>query len=190
MDLCEILTARHYLSLNSKSTNPAWADFAKRTDPRRVSFINAGLHYGERRTRQDFTAFSNHLAALIKAEFAVFVSIVATPNVFVAGDLTVAKLEGLGIVPHSKLLQGSYQGRIYPAAYTVRECAASAAIADKARAANKLRMGQWLENPSIDLRDDDMTLHRVESFTGQSCAAGQNVISVKENGDQPDVAFL
>jgi MoaA/NifB/PqqE/SkfB family radical SAM enzyme len=183
VDLCEILTARHYLSLNSNLTSPAWADFAKRIDPRRVSFINAGLHYDERRTRQGFTAFSNHLAALIKAEFAVFVSIVATPEVLAAGDLTVAQLDGLGIVPLPKLLQGSYQGRIYPAAYTVRERAAFAAMADKARAANKLRMRQWLENPSIDLRDDDMMLHRVESFTGQSCAAGQKFISVKENGD-------
>jgi molybdenum cofactor biosynthesis enzyme MoaA len=44
VELCERLTARHFISINSNLTHASLGDFSRRIDPSRVSFINAGLH--------------------------------------------------------------------------------------------------------------------------------------------------
>src|SRR6187402_356769 len=48
VELTEILTARHYISLNTNLTHASLRDFAGRVEPSRVNFINAGFHLEER----------------------------------------------------------------------------------------------------------------------------------------------
>jgi hypothetical protein len=80
-ELCELLTATHYLSFNSNLTHSAIVDVAKRVDPSRISFINAGLHAEERELRQGLAKFLKHVAYLKGQNFPVFISIVSTPDV-------------------------------------------------------------------------------------------------------------
>src|SRR5262245_6196950 len=51
IELCERITERHYISVNSNLTHATFAKFAERIEPSRVSFINAGLHLVEREGR-------------------------------------------------------------------------------------------------------------------------------------------
>jgi aspartyl/asparaginyl-tRNA synthetase len=69
VELCETLTERHYLSLNSNLTGPSILRFAERIDPSRVSFINAGLHPEERNRRNGHAVFLRHAEALLKRVF-------------------------------------------------------------------------------------------------------------------------
>jgi len=78
-ELCQTLTKRHLVSLNSNLSRKAVRDLSGRVDPRRVSFINAGLHPGERLRRKGFREFAANARFLQHAGFRVFVTAVATP---------------------------------------------------------------------------------------------------------------
>ena len=132
-ELCEILTRRHFLSFNSNLTRPAIVDFAKRVDPARVGFINAGLHAEERDQRKGLKIFLEHVSVLQEAGFPIFISIVCTPNVLERCDEIIALTSPVGLAPLPKLLRGPYQGKVYPGAYTAKERSAFVAFATRAR---------------------------------------------------------
>lgn len=116
--LCEAMTQRHFISLNSNLTRPGVRMMAGRVDPQRVSFINAGLHVRERVRRGDFDDFLSNARFLQDAGFRVLVTAVATPKV-VANLPALAALcanRGLHLAP--KVLRGGYKGKSYPRDYT------------------------------------------------------------------------
>ncbi len=80
VDLSAALTERHFISLNSNLTGPSLQRFSERIDPRRVSFINAGLHPAERERRNGHDVFLRHAELLLKRGFPIMVSVVATPR--------------------------------------------------------------------------------------------------------------
>jgi MoaA/NifB/PqqE/SkfB family radical SAM enzyme len=183
VELCTRLSQRHYLSMNSNLAHGSISGFVKAVDPARVTFINAGLHQQERRQRGGFAIFLKNAELLLDHGFPVFVSIVATPDVLAKTDDVIGSLSSVGLVPFPKLLRGMHEGRSYPRSYTLKERESFRLFAEHARQANRARMSDWHESPSIDPRFDDDFLGEVPRFTGQNCAAGQKFIRIEPNGN-------
>jgi MoaA/NifB/PqqE/SkfB family radical SAM enzyme len=179
-ELCEVLTRRHFLSFNSNLTRPAIVDFAKRVDPARVGFINAGLHAEERDQRKGLKIFLEHVSVLQEAGFPIFISIVCTPNVLERCDEIIALTSPVGLAPLPKLLRGPYQGKVYPGAYTAKERLAFVAFAAKARASyDNSPIG---ETPTVDVFGDERYIDGTPIFLGRMCSAGEKFVSLRPDG--------
>jgi MoaA/NifB/PqqE/SkfB family radical SAM enzyme len=181
--LCQSLTERHFISLNSNLTHPALLAFAERVDPARVSFINAGLHLAERAHRGGHAEFLRHAERLRAGGFPIFVSLVSTPEVLARYDEAVALLAPIGLYPIPKLLRESFEGRKYPQAYDEADRERFRARAAEARAFYDAALDGRVERPSIDMFSDDQFLHGVPGYRGLSCEAGHTFVSLAPNGD-------
>ncbi len=183
VDLCGLLAKKHYISFNSNLNHGSVVDFARRVDPSRVSFINAGLHPEERGLRKGLATFLKHAECLRKQGFPIFVSVVGTPEVLSRVDETMALTAPIGLAPVPKLLRGFYRGKCYPEGYSAEERAAFIAFTEKARksyAANLIFAAQ--ERPSIDVFGDDKYVEGIPSFLGKSCRAGEKFVEIGPDG--------
>ncbi len=183
VELCELLTERHYISINSNLTNASLGEFARRIDPARVSFINAGLHLVEREGRKDTDVYLRHAELLRAKGFTVFASLVASPAALARFGDAVALLGPIGFYPIPKLLRGPFEGKIYPNAYSDLDRIRFRLRAAEARRAYHAMLAQRTEPPSIDMFCDDEFLDSERSFAGIPCDAGARFVKLYENGD-------
>ena len=180
--LCRAVTEDHFMSLNSNLTHGAIAEFARSVDPRRVSFINAGLHLEEREARIGHASFLRHADLLRDAGFPLFVSMVATPTALRRFDEAAQLLRPLGLFPVPKLLRETFEGRQYPGAYTPAEKVRFGVLAEAARAFYGGALAGRAERPSIDIFGDDAFVDGTPSYAGRSCEAGRRFVSIEPDG--------
>ena len=183
VELCEALTTRHYISLNTNLTNASFVPFAERIAPARVSFINAGLHLEERERRKGQGVFLRHARLLREKGFPLLISLVATPEALARYDEVAEWVAPTGLVPIPKLVRGRHDGRMYPNDYSADERARFRALAARAREVYAPVLARMDARPSIDMFNDDRFLGRLPSFTGRACDAGDRFVSIKKNGD-------
>lgn len=181
--LCERLTERHFISINSNLTHASLAEFARRIDPSRVSFINAGLHFEERELRNGHTAFLRNADALRARDFTLLVSLVATPAALARYDEAIALLAPAGLFPIPKLFRGTADGRTYPHAYSDVEKRRFKSLTARARDFYQAHLLCRKETPSVDLLSDDLFLDGLPSYQGALCTAGERFVQILANGD-------
>jgi MoaA/NifB/PqqE/SkfB family radical SAM enzyme len=182
-ELCERITKRHLISLNSNMTHRAWEEFSERVNPRRVSFINAGLHAREREQRQGNPAYLRNVDILRKKGFPVFASLVATPDVLARYSEMIELLAPIGMFPVPKALRGPSEGKIYPRAYTSTEREIFKQFNDQARKFYADRLPTGPNRPTIDVFSDDAILRGEPYFRGLSCEAGHLFFKVETSGE-------
>ena len=180
VELCETLTANHYISFNSNLNHDAVLEFAERIDPSRVSFINAGLHPHERLRRKGTGTFLKHAATLIERKFPIFISVVCTPEVLRDVGATIALTAPIGVLPVPKLLRGLYRGKSYPEGYSAAERAAFSDFAERARESDLRTFPN--ERPSVDIFFDDSHVAGTPLFVGRSCEAGRTFVRIEPDG--------
>ena len=180
--LCETLTKRHLISLNSNLSRPAARTLAGRVDPRRVSFINAGLQPGERVRRKGFADFASNARFLKDAGFRVFVTVVATPIVIANLPALAASCarHSLHIAP--KILRFPYGGKSYPWAYTREQKNRLREYIVRAREHYTRAYEGW-PRPSIDVLSDDELLDGLPNFRGRNCSAGERFVQISHDGE-------
>jgi MoaA/NifB/PqqE/SkfB family radical SAM enzyme len=183
VELTEILTARHYISLNTNLTHASLRDFAGRVEPSRVNFINAGFHLEERDRRSGHTVFLKHAELLLARNFPLWVSLVAHPTALERFDDAVAILRPLGVVPIPKLFRGMHEGKSYPSAYSAAHKERFSYHAERARECYAPLLERMLEPPTVDIFRDDRFLDAEPKFTGQACDAGSRFVRIEPNGD-------
>jgi MoaA/NifB/PqqE/SkfB family radical SAM enzyme len=181
--LCERLTKRHYISINSNLTGQSLPEFAERIDPSRVSFINAGFHPEERTRRSGRSVFLRNTELLRAKGFHVLVSVVATPLALEQFSETVELFKLLGLYPIPKLLRGMYEGHRYPEAYSELDKNRFRIFSGRARDAYKAIYPDRTEWPTVDILHDDDFLFGIPAFTGLTCDAGYRFFSIAPNGD-------
>src|SRR5262249_16555667 len=182
-ELCQLLTATHYLSFNSNLTHSSVVDVAKRVDPSRISFINAALHAEERERRKGLAKFLNHAACLKERNFPVFISVVSTPDVLSRVDEIIALTAPIGLAPIPKLLRGVYKGKIYPGAYSVTEKSTFIEFARRARESYGQHLSVFGERPTVDVFEDENYLDGLPGFGGRMCSAGEKFVRIKPDGE-------
>ncbi len=183
VELCEGLTARHFISINSNLTHSSLAKFSRQINPSRVSFINAGLHLEERELRSGEGSFLANASLLRSSHFPILVSLVATPAALERFQDAVALLKPIGLFPIPKLFRGMLGGKSYPEAYTGLEKKRFGIFARQARDFYRQIIAGMDESPSIDLLNDDRFLEGLPSYTGLQCDAGDRFVQILPNGD-------
>lgn len=185
VDLCQLLTKQHSISINSNTdAEHHIRHFAEVIDPSRVDFINAGVHLQQREERKRTEAFIRNVGVLRDAGFEIFVSCVMYPPLF--GDFPAIWRwyadRGVTIIP--KILQGRHFGRLYPKSYTEEERGLFVEYSQRASEAYADQFDRRSEPPTINpLIDHTRFLYGLPDYRGQLCYAGRDFVRIRENGE-------
>jgi MoaA/NifB/PqqE/SkfB family radical SAM enzyme len=182
VEICELLTRNHVISINSNLSRSVVRTMAERVDPYRVSFINAGLHVVERLRHRGARDFFSNARYLQDAGFRVIVTVVATPEVVANLSRAVAECAAWGLRLAPKVLRGAYGGKHYPRDYEPHERARLRGAVAQARDYYRAKFAAW-PPPSIDVFSDDELLEGLPDFRDLACSAGFRFVSISPNGD-------
>jgi MoaA/NifB/PqqE/SkfB family radical SAM enzyme len=166
VQLCEGLTQRHFISINTNLASADVPEFAKRVVPERVAKIVAAIHQPERELRGlELDSYAVNYLVLREGGFDVTALYVLYPPLLprLAGDLE--RLRELG-VDHVrvKVFKGVHEGVRYPEGYT-----------EEQKALILANSGEYVFNrPYLD---------GLLSFRGQPCTAGVTSFKVTVTGD-------
>ncbi len=164
--LCEGLTARHFISINTNLASADVPEFARRVRPDRVAKIVAAIHQPERELRGlELDSYAENYRVLRDAGFDVTALYVLYPPLLprLAGDL--GRLRDLG-VDHlrAKVFKGVHEGVRYPEGYT-----------EEQKALILANSGEYVFNrPYLD---------GMLAFRGQPCTAGVTSFKVTVTGE-------
>jgi MoaA/NifB/PqqE/SkfB family radical SAM enzyme len=181
-ELCERLSERHFLSINTNLSRPVIEDFIDRIDPGRIHFINAALHVDERLKRGGLDRFVARVKALRQAGFFVMVSLVMTPDRIADYPVYEEFFGSHGLALHPKVLRGNHAGRSFPDSYTpgdrilLHQYIARAAALD---GAGTKPMG---EAATIDLFTEACQVDGRKDYRGQLCASGSRFVRIEPDG--------
>ena len=184
LELCERLTRRHVISVNSNIDSPKVLQFVERINPDRVDFINCAVHLQQRTQRKRLPQFIEHITALRTSGFDAYVTSVMYPEVFPLFLAHWDQLAAQGAAPWPKAFRGDYDGKHYPEAYTDDE---RALIVDYSKRAEAFYADQFSlreDRPTIDpVIDREVFLQGVPNFRGRQCSAGHDVVRINHRGD-------
>lgn len=184
VELCKVLSQDHFLSLNSNLSSTLVSDFAEEVDPSHVEYVQCCLHLEERNRLHLWSTLASNLLALARRSIFVFASQVMTPETFAIFPQAAEHLAHLGVVLIPKSLQGLFEGKWYPHAYTEeqkRAFRALSAVAESRLGSLAPRLMQLVVtvNP---LRDREF-LDGFPVFRGAACAAGSRLFTIQSNGN-------
>jgi MoaA/NifB/PqqE/SkfB family radical SAM enzyme len=184
VELCQKLSRRHYLSINSNLAHRSVDEFAEAVDPGRVHYINAAVHFEERQKRAGLGVFIGRVQKLQDAKFNVLVSLIMTPEMVAAYPefSTFVGTHGLALIP--KVLRGRYQAIPYPAAYTPDQRARIQEYLLEARSRYAEVLARMGEPPTIDMFSDGRFLGPSygRGYRGKLCGSGYNFVMIHPNG--------
>jgi MoaA/NifB/PqqE/SkfB family radical SAM enzyme len=181
VELCQHLSQRHYLSINSNLSHRAIEEFADVIDPQRVSFINAALHLVERHQRSGFDAFIGRVQKLQSARFIVFALVVMTPPIIPRFPLLSRIFQDHGICILPKIMRGTVAGKRFPGAYSATEKEQLRQYLAEARVAHAPLLARMAEPPTVDLFSDNFLTPGL-TYRGRLCGAGHNFVQVRPDG--------
>lgn len=178
VELCEGLTEKHIISINTNiSTNNIY-NFAERINPKRVKFIHCSLHIEERKRKNLIKDFIDKFHYLRDAGFEIFVTQVLHPSELEIFDRYFDLLKENGIVLNPKNFMGNYRYRHYPHSYSENE---RNKIINYIETAKNLEEGRNDVQQLLDLERE--LVYGDLSFRGQLCNAGKNSVTINPNGD-------
>jgi MoaA/NifB/PqqE/SkfB family radical SAM enzyme len=183
VELCDLLTRNHYLSINSNLSHRSIDVFADRINPERVHFINAAVHYVERQERaSSLDVFINRVHKLRAQRFNVLVSAVMTPEMvdIFAELFKYFESHGLCLIP--KAMRGNYQGSEYPAAYSDDQRSLIIQYLVEARQKYATVIAEMGEPPTIDMFSDERFLSSTGNYLGKLCGSGYNFVQIQPDG--------
>jgi len=184
VELCQLLTQKHYISLNSNVDSKEVIAFAETVDPARVESINCGLHIEQREMRHRVDDFVMKVNLLQQRGFFTFVSSVMYPTIFHGFPENFEYFLDKGIVVIPKSLQGIHEGKLYPNSYTTEERSLFVEYSLRAEALLAPVFSQRAEPPTINpFMDRERFLYELPDHRGKLCNAGYKFVRLRENGD-------
>ncbi|MGD0577315.1 MAG: radical SAM protein [Bryobacteraceae bacterium] len=182
--LCQTLTSRHYISLNSNLSSPRVRDFAAQVDPSRVQFVHCAVHVEQRDRRKGWNSLQANLTALLERGFPLFASLVMTPAAFAGFPRVAESFTPLGVPLIPKSIRGAYEGRWYPQAYTETERAQFRRFSQQAeRIAITSPAQPFRHHPTVNPLIDRDYLDGFPDFTGIPCSAGRTTLAIGYDGN-------
>lgn len=171
--ICEIITKKHQLIIvTSLPHDVDPLNFCSTINPEKVLGVSVSLHYLYREGTYEYGEFCYNIELLKRHKFPYRVSQVMTPDII---DEFPFIQESFKSKIYPKVLEGSYKGKKYPAAYTTEESEKLLNIIRKANGddldvymAEKILKGYSKENEI--------------NFTGKLCSSGYDDIVVVEGG--------
>lgn len=174
VELCNNLTKKHYISINSNISTQNVYEFADSINPKRIMFIHCSLHIEERNSIYDFIKRYNYLK---DRGFEVFASQVMYPPILDKSDQIFDIFKDNDIILKPKTFRGIYRFKPYPKSYTKEQ---------RDRILKYIKLSE--ENNSQDSVDDFMMIEKLKlygklSFKDIICRAGKDFLSVDYDGD-------
>lgn len=164
LEICERLTQKHYISLNTNLTSDKVIEFADRINPDKVLTINASIHYHVRIQRNIMDDYIAKFVYLQKKNFKIIGSYVVFPDTLYTFESHLMELRDKGLKNlSSKIFHGQYESKNYPADYTQVEIDLITKYMS-----NEIEMSEYL---------------KYTNFKGLNCSTGLKMISMKPNGD-------
>ncbi len=163
IELCSLLSRKHYLSINTNLSTNNIADFANQINPDKIIAINASIHILSRNNNSLDKYIKNFLLLQDKG-FNIIGSYVVYPSLINQFESDILKLKKLGLKQiSSKAYIGTYNNKRYPAAYSDEE---------------KKRIFETMSN-EVDMPE----YHRYKFFKGLKCSTGRKMISIRPDGE-------
>jgi MoaA/NifB/PqqE/SkfB family radical SAM enzyme len=164
IELTKLLTARHYISVNTNLSLSKVAEFADTIDPSRVIIINASIHYFVHEEKKTLENFISNFLYLQEKGFNIVGSYVVYPTLLEHYKNHFAYLHSRGLKNLSvKIFHGNYQNKKYPEAYTENELAEMTTFM-----CSEIEMPEYL---------------KYTKFTGLKCSTGRKMLSMMPNGN-------
>lgn len=177
LNLCNGLTEKHYLGIDTNLSTRNIYDFAEQVDPTRVPFIRCSLHIDERKRLNLVKDFINKYHYLKSHNFNIFVIQVLYPPIIRRFDEILEYFLKNGIVITPKIFRGYYKQKSYPHSYTKRQ---------KDKIIKYCDISRELNNQSRICIDPYMEKEFIKgnlSFTDLLCEAGKRFVLIEHNGD-------
>ncbi|MGH2443482.1 MAG: radical SAM protein [Chloroflexota bacterium] len=184
VELCRLLTQRHFISINTNADSDRVRTFSEIIDPARVDFINCGVHVQQREERNRAEAFVRNVHFLRDAGFDAFASCVMYPPVFPDFSETWERYAQDDVILIPKAFRGIYQGRPYPEAYSDSQRALFIEYSLRAEQECREQITRRAVRPSIDpFLDRERFLHGTEDCRGRMCRAGRDFVRIWDTGE-------
>jgi MoaA/NifB/PqqE/SkfB family radical SAM enzyme len=165
IDICEEITRKHYISLNTNLSTKNIYDYADIIDPARSLFISAGIHITEReKTDVNLSSFIDKILYLQKKGFNIIANYVAFPSLLgrIKSDFAFLKSNGIQKV-RVKIFRGVYKERYYPHSFSPDE-------------------KKFIEDLDADYPEFEI-LRKSHVYYGRLCQAGQKFFIMDRNGN-------
>ena len=184
VNLCQALTSRHYISLNSNlSSSGRVQAFAKSVDPSRVPYVHCGVHVAERDRRKGWRPLLANVTLLLERGFSLFASLVMIPPAFVEYPRVADLFSNLGVPLIPKAVRGGYEGLWYPQAYTEAQRAQFRGFSEQAEEVVRTsKRPAWSHGPTVNPFLDRDFLDGFPDFSGLQCSAGRLSVSIGYDG--------
>lgn len=182
VDLCAQLSDKHYLSINSNLSHSSIEAFAEDINPERVHFINASVHWKERREWASHDAFIKRVHKLRKYRFNVLVSLVMTPEIVSTFDEVSRHFESQGLFVIPKIIRGNYNGKNYPAAYSANQKHSILEYLIRARKKYVGVIDRMGEPATINMFGDSLFINGFSNYRGKVCGSGYNFVMIRPDG--------
>jgi len=166
IELCQRLTEKHFLLMNSNLSSPKVYEFADKIDPKRVVNIVASLQLTELEKFNLKNSFIEKIKYLKKKGFQVGCTLVMWPPFFNKIEEIYSEFEKHGIRVYPNSFYGTYEGKKYPESYTDEQ----------------YEIMKKFSGGIKGKRDPNVHKERV-SFLGQNCYSGHTHVVISFNGD-------
>lgn len=177
VELCQKLTKKHYISINTNLTLDAVNTFINKIHPDRVAFIHCSLHYSERMKRHSIKLFIDKYHKLQAAGFNAYVTQVFYPPVIPLFQSIVKEFQREHITIRPKSFRGIFNKKQYPLQYTKEERRIFTKYSILADTNEKALATHVDPNLDRDFIEGDL------SFKGIKCGAGRDFVYIRFNGD-------
>jgi MoaA/NifB/PqqE/SkfB family radical SAM enzyme len=165
VEICKIITQKHYVSLNTNLSLKEVFHFADEINPERVLSISAAVHINEREKRdKNLRSYIEKICYLQKKGFNIIVSYVVSPDLLgrVKDDMEHLRASGVEKV-RMKVFRGIYKGKFYPDAFNNEE-------------------REFLKTIEFDYPELDILLKK-HNYRGKQCRAGKDFFIMDRNGN-------
>jgi MoaA/NifB/PqqE/SkfB family radical SAM enzyme len=165
IEICQAVTQRHYLSINTNLSLNNVYDFADKINPERIINISAAVHITEREKRDlNLKSYIEKICYLQNKGFKITATYVVTPDLLnrVKQDLEYLKSSGVQ-KSRIKIFRGIYNRKYYPNAFTNEE-------------------KEIIKSMEYDYPENEILLKN-HSYYGQQCRAGKDFFSMDRKGD-------
>lgn len=165
VDICKVITQKHFLAFSSNFSTPNVYDFADQIDPKRCLFINASVHIVEReKTENGLNSYIEKLLYLQNKGFNVIAAYVAYPELFdrINNDFELLKSKGI-LKVKAKIFMGDYNFQSYPLSLNQEQ--------------KNILKTLDADYPEFDIMNNQYNFH------GLSCNAGLSSFAMDRDGN-------
>lgn len=203
IELCQKLTQKHFLAINTNLSHKEVFSFAELINPEKVKSINCSLHIQERDSLKQIRGFIEKYKRLEEKGFYTFVSYVMYPPVINRFEKDYAYFKSEGIILRPKVLRGKWSRLeignsgifrkiknilepLYPNAYTEMQKSKIISYIDKSQKDGDFIVNHendaW-EGRMSDLGLDKLFIDGMPSFKGKYCLAGKTFVRMTPTGE-------